>query len=104
MGTSRTRLIRISRRTLHLTLITGLLVAGLLNGDALWGQAPALQECQEHIRYGAPSHDGIILCRAGYVLSYNTQNKVADWVAYHLTAERLTGQVAPRLKSAWEIE
>ncbi len=62
--------------------------------QAVSDPAPALEECREHIRYGAPSHDGIILCRAGYVLSYNAQNKVADWVAYHLTAERLTGQIA----------
>lgn len=53
--------------------------------------ADALDACSEHVRYGAPSHSGDLLCRTAYALSHNPVRKTADWVAYHLTAEHVHG-------------
>lgn len=39
----------------------------------------------EHIFFGYPGHKSIILYRKGYVLGYNPEKKVADWVSYHFT-------------------
>ena len=39
----------------------------------------------EHILFGYPGHEKIILYRKGYVLGYNPEKKVADWVSYHFT-------------------
>ena len=39
----------------------------------------------EHILFGYPGHEKIILYRKGYVLGYNPDKKVADWVSYHFT-------------------
>lgn len=39
----------------------------------------------EHILFGYPGQEKIILKRKGYVLGYNPDKKVADWVSYHFT-------------------
>ncbi|MFA5143291.1 MAG: DNA/RNA non-specific endonuclease [Candidatus Omnitrophota bacterium] len=39
----------------------------------------------EHILFGYPGHEKIILYRKGYVLGYNPDKKNADWVSYHFT-------------------
>ena len=39
----------------------------------------------EHIFFGYPGHEKIILYRKGYVLGYNSDKKIADWVSYHFT-------------------
>jgi len=39
----------------------------------------------EHILFGYPGHERIILYRKGYVLGYNPEKKLADWVSYHFT-------------------
>ena len=39
----------------------------------------------EHILFGYPGHEKIILYRRGYVLGYDPDKKVADWVSYHST-------------------
>lgn len=39
----------------------------------------------EHILFGYPGHEKFILYRRGYVLGYNPEKKVADWVSYHFT-------------------
>ncbi len=39
----------------------------------------------EHIFFGYPGHEKIILQRRGYVLGYNPEKKIADWVSYHFT-------------------
>ncbi len=39
----------------------------------------------EHILFGYPGHEKIILYRRGYVLGYNPEKKIADWVSYHFT-------------------
>lgn len=56
-------------------------------------QASPLNDCKAQIEYGAPSYGGVLLCREGYVLSYNTARKTADWVAYHLTREEMRGNI-----------
>ena len=41
-----------------------------------------------------------ILYRKGYTVSYNKDNKIPNWVAWHLTAEHTTGSI-PRPGNAW---
>lgn len=53
----------------------------------LYSVAAPLDACQEHVKYGAPSLSGDLLCRLGYALSHNPDRKTPDWVAYHLTRE-----------------
>lgn len=55
--------------------------------------AAPLDACQEHIKYGAPGLTGDLLCRLGYALSHNPDRKTPDWVAYHLTREKVHGTV-----------
>ncbi len=45
----------------------------------------------EHIIYGYPGTNGVLLYRKAYSVLYNTNTKVADWVSYHLTADYLNG-------------
>ncbi|MBM3570449.1 MAG: DNA/RNA non-specific endonuclease [Alphaproteobacteria bacterium] len=58
--------------------------------------------CQDMLReIGAPRYMGPppehrILCRRGFVLSYNPQRKTPDWVVERLTPERLSGPVRDR--------
>ena len=63
-------------------------IAFILNATAY---ADGLDGCREHVKYGAPSTNPILLCRLGYALSHNATHKVPDWVAYHLTAEKMQG-------------
>ncbi len=57
--------------------------------------APILPEglsgCDEHLKFGVPSNEPVLLCRLGYALSHDAELKVADWVAYHLTREKVAG-------------
>jgi endonuclease G len=39
----------------------------------------------EHILFGYPGQEKIVLYRKGYVLGYNPDKKIADWVSYHFT-------------------
>jgi endonuclease G len=50
-----------------------------------------LEGCEEHIKYGAPSLEPVLLCRTGYALSHDADHKVPDWVAYHLTRKKMKG-------------
>ena len=43
----------------------------------------------EHILFGYPSTDGILLYRQGYALCHDNEKKVADWVSYHLVDDYL---------------
>ena len=54
-------------------------------------QASALGDCNNQIKYGAPSNSGVLLCRLAYAVSYNTAHKTPDWVAYHLTESETHG-------------
>jgi len=47
----------------------------------------------EHLPYGFPSRENI-LCRVGYVLSYDDTRDVPNWVCYHLTAAYLSAGVS----------
>ncbi|WP_299496263.1 DNA/RNA non-specific endonuclease [uncultured Shewanella sp.] len=47
----------------------------------------AYADCGEHLTLGTPSDSDQLLCREGYALGYNYQNKVADWVAYYITTD-----------------
>lgn len=47
--------------------------------------AEGLEGCEEHVRFGVPSPEPVLLCRLGYALSHDADHKVPDWVAYHLT-------------------
>lgn len=49
-----------------------------------------------------PLNDGSeqILYRKAYTVSYNKDNKIPNWVAWHLTAEHATGPI-PRPGNAW---
>jgi endonuclease G len=53
--------------------------------------AESLEECEEHLKFGAPSLDPVLLCRLGYALSHDAYHKVPDWVAYHLTRDKIMG-------------
>jgi len=53
--------------------------------------ASALGDCNNQIKYGAPSNSGILLCRLAYVLSYNSAYKAPNWVGYHLTKAEIHG-------------
>mgnify|MGYP005751061737 CR=1 FL=1 len=46
----------------------------------------------------------LILKRTGYVVSYNTETKLPNWVAWHLTAERCTGNAKRQQKEFHEDE
>ena len=50
-----------------------------------------LEGCEEHVKYGAPSLEPVLLCRTGYALSHDVDHKVPDWVAYHLTRKKMKG-------------
>ncbi|MCW8329693.1 DNA/RNA non-specific endonuclease [Photobacterium sp. SDRW27] len=43
--------------------------------------------CHQHLEKGTPNSSDQILCRDGYAAGYNYQNKVSNWVAYHITKE-----------------
>jgi len=63
---------------------------------ALWPfhtHADGLTGCEEHLKYGAPSHQPVLLCRLGYALSFDINRKVPAWVAYHLTAAHMAGNL-----------
>src|SRR3990167_122318 len=71
------------------TLMGFLIFAWVGNVYAL---TPAQESSEkEHLKHGYPSKEGVILYRQGYVLSYNTETKVANWAAYHLSDEYLNG-------------
>lgn len=63
-------------------------------------RAAALGGCEQHVEYGAPAgadvQTEVLLCRLGYALSFNTEQRVADWVAYHLTTEKVTADDVER--------
>ena len=53
--------------------------------------ADVLEGCREHVKYGAPSLEPVLLCRLGYAFSHDADHKVPDWVAYHLTRDKILG-------------
>lgn len=51
--------------------------------------AAPLDNCTEYTKYGIPSEKGDLLCRIGYALAHNPEHKTADWVAEHLTKDKV---------------
>ena len=50
--------------------------------------AGPLDNCPEYTKMGIPAERGTLLCRKGYALAHNPDNKTPDWVAEHLTKEK----------------
>jgi endonuclease G len=46
-------------------------------------------KCGSLTNVGIPSQSDQLLCREGYVVGYNYENKVADWVMYELTEAKV---------------
>lgn len=65
--------------------------------------ANGLEGCEEHIKYGVPSQEETLLCRLGYALSHDPVTKIPDWVAYHLTKEKVAG-IHPRSNNLKPIQ
>ncbi|WP_299019997.1 DNA/RNA non-specific endonuclease [uncultured Photobacterium sp.] len=61
--------------------------------------------CHQHLEQGTPSASDQILCRDGYAAGYNYQNKVSDWVAYHITKESVNAfyERSNRFRSDTEV-
>lgn len=78
------------KKSLVLILFT-LLCATLIYAAGSAG-AKGLEGCEEHLKYGIPSPKPTLLCRMGYALSHDSEKKVALWVAYLLTKEKLEGE------------
>lgn len=68
-----------------------LILASLVFLAPAYALGLGLKGCEEHVAYGAPSREAVLLCRAGYALSHDPEHKVPDWVAYHLTREKVQG-------------
>ncbi len=58
------------------------------SGDLLDGTLNP--ECVNHLAVGVPGPSDQVLCRDAYAVGYNYTNKVADWVAYHVTADSVS--------------
>jgi endonuclease G, mitochondrial len=55
--------------------------------------AQPFDACPEYIAYGIPGDSGQQLCRLGYALAHDADRKTPDWVAEHLTVERVTASM-----------
>lgn len=64
-----------------------ILLAILSLNLALLPTTASANECNRHLEKGTPNNSDQILCRDGYAVGYNYQNKVSNWVAYHITKE-----------------
>lgn len=56
----------------------------------------ANDDCSEFKFFGTPEVSDYLLCRKGYLLSYNTKTKNPDWVIEHLTKYKLQSNIAKR--------
>ena len=48
--------------------------------------------CGDHLVAGDPGTSDQLLCREGFAVGYNYQYKVANWVAYHVTASSVSAR------------
>ncbi|TAJ34420.1 MAG: DNA/RNA non-specific endonuclease [Nitrospirae bacterium] len=55
--------------------------------------AGPFDNCAEYTKMGIPSEQGTPLCRKGYALAYNPENKTPDWVAEHLTKDKASAHM-----------
>lgn len=51
--------------------------------------AGPIDACFEYVRYGVPGEKGDLLCRKGYALAHNPERRTPDWVAEHLTRDKV---------------
>lgn len=67
--------------------ITGCEPDTVLNGEsnAFFAEPPATV-CHQHLTAGIPNTADQLLCREGFALGYNFNTRLADWVAYYITA------------------
>lgn len=49
------------------------------------------EDCGPHLHPGAPGTPDQILCRDAFAVGMNHTTKLADWVAYYITAESVSG-------------
>ncbi len=73
-----------------------LISAVIYLGLAFTAQGATQDFCPQHTRYGLPSTGPTLLCRTGYALSHNSRRKVPDWVAYHVSRQKLSYGKVPR--------
>jgi endonuclease G len=59
--------------------------------------ASSIDGCKEYSKLGIPGQQGEILCRKGYLLAHDFENKTPIWVIEHLTAKKAQGTI-PRYK------
>ena len=58
-------------------------------GDA---RVPAELVGNEHLRWGYPGGDCAVLVNDHFITCHDNAKRIPEWVAYHLTAENLTGE------------
>jgi endonuclease G len=46
-------------------------------------------DCGKHDDFGLPSESDFIICNDGFILGFNIEHKVADWVMYTTSAESI---------------
>jgi len=61
-----------------------------------YSYAGPLEDCAEYTVVGVPSVEGTLLCRKGYLLAHNSDNKTPNWVIEHLTFEKVSSKEAKR--------
>jgi endonuclease G len=74
------------RLQLTKSILPLLVVLLTIVGNTLAGP---IEDCQEHVKYGVPSNDSVLLCRKAYLVSHSSKYKEPIWVAYHLTREHV---------------
>jgi endonuclease G len=55
-------------------------------------RVPAELVGNEHLRWGYPGGDCAVLVNDYFITCHDNAKRIAEWVAYHLTAENLTGE------------
>ena len=83
--------------TIFAVIIFGIIIAFGLKGAAKQ-QDTTVERLEIPLPFKNTSEQ--ILYRKGYTVSYNKDNKIPNWVAWHLTAEHATGPYR-RPSGAW---
>jgi endonuclease G len=76
-----------------------LLITLLILSFANYVTALPIEECDHIAVIGLPSTDGELLCRKGYLVSYNKDRKNPNWVMERLTVDHFEGQRLKRKDS-----
>jgi endonuclease G len=56
--------------------------------------AGSISGCEEYANLGIPGKKGDLLCRKGFLLSHDSENKAPIWVIEHLTAKKTQGTIS----------